>query len=115
MPRSKAQPAQLLDRLVSLSEEAAAGGQFEVAYHTLMAALHASEREGSTAGVDRVSRVAANQERAIEAVRPPHPLSQASASKRGTESVYSTLQTHAQAVRLRIEGARHLQRLLPGD
>ncbi len=109
MPSSKAKPAQLSDRLVTLSEEAAASGQFEVAYHVLMAALHAAERESRTDAVERISRIAAIQEKAIEAQQPPHPLSQAAAARRGTESVYSTLQTHAEAVRLRIQGKRQLE------
>jgi hypothetical protein len=114
MPQSQARPKQLLDRLLAVSEEAAESGQFEVAYHSLMAALHAAEGDGDTEGVLRICKIGAAQERAIEKQRPPHPLSQSAAARRGTESVYSTLQTHAQAVRLRIQGARHLQRPLPG-
>jgi hypothetical protein len=113
MPTLKVKPSQLLERLLGLSEEAAAANLFEVAYHALMAGLHAAERDSNTEGVDRIVRIAASQERAIEAVRPQHPLSHAAASHRGTESVYSTLRTHAQAVRLRIAGSRHFQRPLP--
>jgi hypothetical protein len=115
MSQSAVKPTRLFERLLALSEEAAAANLFEVAYHALMAALHAAERDSNTDGVDRISRTAASQERTIEAQRPPHPLSHAAASHRGTESVYSTLQTHAQAVRLRIQGSRHQQHhRLPG-
>jgi hypothetical protein len=110
MPQSTVKSAQLFDRLLALSEEAGAANLFEVAYHALMAALHAAERDANTERVRRVCRTAAIQERAIEAMRPAHPLSQAAASTRGTESVYRTLQTHAQAIRLRIEGFQQLQR-----
>jgi len=94
VPQSNVQPTQLFERLLTLSEEAAAADLFEVAYHALMAALHAAENDSNIDRVARISMTAASQERALEAVRPPHPLSQAAASHRGTESVYSTLQTH---------------------
>jgi hypothetical protein len=113
MDQAHPNPSQLFGRLVTLSEEAAASGQFEVAYYALMAALHAAEREANAEAVLQVCKVGAAQEGVIERQRPPHPLSHAAAARRRTESVYSTLQTQAQAVRLRIEGPGHLQRPLP--
>ena len=98
--------ASLLDGLLKLSAEAARIGEYEVAYHAIMAALHAAEAAGSLHGVERVLRLAEEQEKAIESLRPPHRLSSAQAKGRGTDPVYRSLPVHADAVRARLNSRR---------
>jgi len=91
------------DRLFAIAKEVGDRGHFEVAYHALMAALHAAEVERNVEAVQRIKRLGAEQERVIETLRPVHPLSHSAARERGTNSVYHTLQIHADTVRLRLE------------
>lgn len=104
-PTARKVAASLLDRLLELSREAAQIGEYEVAYHAIMAALHAAETARSLSGVERIIRLAEEQENAIEGQSPPHHLSSAQAQRRGTHSVYRSLPAHADAVRLRLKAA----------
>lgn len=100
-----------MHRLLSASVAAAESGEFEVAYHALMAALHAAEGVGketaSAAGIAEIERVAREQSAQIEKLKPGHQLSRMAAKVRGHKSVYDTLLIHSKSARLRIEaGAR---------
>ena len=104
-PSGRKVAASLLDRLLQLSREAAQIGEYEVAYHAIMAALHAADRARSLSGIDRIMRLAEEQENAIESEAPPHRLSSAQARRRGTHSVYQSLPVHAEALRVRLKSA----------
>ncbi|HWI38098.1 MAG TPA: hypothetical protein VNU64_16685 [Burkholderiales bacterium] len=86
----------MLEEILELNRRAAAQGEFEVAYHLLMAALHAADRE-------------ANEE-ALTAVKPPHHLSRRQALARGQTSVFDSFVAHLDAVRLRLQSQRQLKR-----
>jgi hypothetical protein len=47
---------------------------------------------------------------ALEAVRPPHHLSRRLAGARGQTALFDSYQAHVDAVRLRMQSARHLRR-----
>lgn len=94
-------------RLLSASIAAADSGQFEVAYHALMAALHAAEgidKEPARAdAITEIERVAREQSARVEKLKPVHQLSRMAAGARGHKSVYDTLLLHVKSARLRIE------------
>jgi len=95
-------------RLLAASAAAADSGEFEVAYHALMAALHAAEAVGRTTAsitpIGEVEKAAKRQSARLEKLKPSHQLSRESARTRGHESVYDTLLVHARSTRLRITG-----------
>jgi hypothetical protein len=100
----------LLHRLLSVSNAAADAGEFEVAYHSLMAALHAAERVGFDTGnanvfaeIERIGKV---QSARIEKIKPPHQLSKYAARNRGHVSVHETLLLHTKSARMRIEAEK---------
>ena len=107
---SKVSYSALMRRLITVSNAAADGGEFEVAYHALMAALHAAERVGKDAGnataLAEIERVAKAQSDRVEKIKPPHQLSRAAARNRGHTSVYDTLLIHTHSARMRIEADR---------
>ena len=94
--------------LIDFSEECAGAGNFEAAYHLLMAALHLCEQNFDERGVHDVVTAARNQGDAVESAVPPHRLSKAEAARRGTHSIYETLRVHADTVQLRMH-SRTLQ------
>lgn len=97
-------------RLLTLSNAAADAGEFEVAYHSLMAALHAAERVGMETGSPdvflEIERIAKSQSERIEKIRPPHQLSKFAARNRGHVSVHETLLVHTKSARLRVEAEK---------
>ena len=97
----------LMRRLIMASTTAASAGEWEVAYHALMAALHAAEavakEQETIAPIAEVEQVAREQAIRIEKVKPPHQLSRAIAKNRGHSSVYDVLMVHINSSRLRIE------------
>ncbi len=64
----------LLDDLLALNTEAFAEGEYEVAYHMLMGALHLAESLGKREALDRIAAAGEAQAPAVEAVRPRHEL-----------------------------------------
>ena len=101
---------QLIDELLALNGRAAALGEYEAAYHALMGALHLADHEGDIAILDRMAAAADEQDRAIEAVQPPHHLSRAEAARRGQVPLYQSVRVHIDAVRLRLQSARQIGR-----
>ena len=97
----------LMRRLLTASIAAADSGEYEVAYHALMAAMHAAEsvgKEAASAGaITEIERLARLQSAEVEKIKPTHQLSRAAAKNRGHSSVYDTLLIHANSARLRIE------------
>lgn len=96
----------MLDELLQLNARAAAAGEFEVAYHLLMAALHAADHAQDQAVLDRITALAREQGAAVEAVQPSHHLARSQAQSRGQTSVFDSLLTHVDAVRLRLQSTQ---------
>jgi hypothetical protein len=97
---------QLLRRLLEVNSEAADIGEYEVAYHALMAALHAAEGVAEETNSDEtileIADIAKRQGARLEKVEPTHQLSKAAARTRGHSSVYETLLVHADSARQRV-------------
>ena len=100
----------MLDEILELNRRAAASGDFEAAYHLLMAALHVADHAADEAVLARIGNVAREQAAAVEAVRPPHHLSRHQAQMRGQTAVYESFIAHLDAVRLRLSSQRQLKR-----
>lgn len=96
------------DSLVELADDAAAAGEFETAYHLLMAALHLADHRGDQEAAMRIGAAGRRLGAAVEAVAPPHRLSRAEAKRRGHTALFDQLDVHAEAVRLRLESAAEL-------
>lgn len=103
--------AAMLDELLALDRQAASGGDYEVAYHLLMAALHAADHAKDLAGVERIAQLATEQCAAIERVRPQHHLSRRQAQLRGQTAVFDSLGAHIDAVRLRLQSEEQRSKL----
>ena len=95
-----------LDAILELGREAAAAGEFEAAYHLLMAAVHLADHRRDTAALERLTRLAREQGALVEAVSPPHRLSRSYAAARGHTALFDTLMTHIKSVELRLEAER---------
>lgn len=100
----------MLEEILALNRRAAARGDFEVAYHLLMAALHAADDAADEAVLTRIGDLAREQAAAVEAVRPPHHLSRHQAQVRGQTTVFDSFLAHVDAVRLRLQSRRQLKR-----
>src|SRR5207237_797435 len=103
--------ALMLDEVLQLNAEAAARGQYEVAYHLLMAALHVADDEKDLAVLERVAKIAREQAAAIERVQPSHHLSRHLAQLRGQTALFDSLAAHVEAVRLRLQSEQQRSRL----
>lgn len=90
------------ERVLALSSEAEQAGNYQTAYHLLMAALHQADFESDLTWVQEVTDLAAEQEARLDALEPTHQLASAAALKRGTQPVYRALQVHAVAIRARL-------------
>jgi hypothetical protein len=82
----------LLDDLLALNTEAFAEGEYEVAYHMLMGALHLTERLGKREALERIAAAGAAQAAVVEAAR-----------------VFENLGAHVNAVRQRMDRAEQLR------
>ena len=104
----------MFDELLELNARAAADGNYETAYHLLMAALHCVERAGDdVTPLDRLAAVANNQGAEIEALSPMHHLSRRHAEARGQTAVFDSFLAHVEAVRLRMESQQQRRKLRP--
>jgi hypothetical protein len=92
----------MLSELLELNQRAAKQGDFEVAYHLLMAALHAADHARELGALDDIARRGREQGEALERVKPPHALSRRHADLRGQTSVFDSFAAHVEAVRLRL-------------
>jgi hypothetical protein len=81
--------------------EAAGQGNYEAAYHFLMAALHVADHAPDPGLVADVSRLAEMYRTAVDGMHPEHHLSTEAATRRGQPPLFESLQTHAKAVELR--------------
>src|SRR3712207_5973483 len=95
----------LIDRyeaLMVMSEQAFADRQYEVAYHTLSAAMHCAEALGDERRLRTVEQTARMQRDWINSYDPAHRLSRQSAAARGGRSIYDSLDVHLESIRLRL-------------
>ena len=100
----------MLQEILELNRRAAARGDFEVAYHLLMAALHAADDAGDEQSLQGIRELARQQGEAVEAVQPSHHLSRKLAQARGQTAVFDSFIAHLEAVRLRLQSHRRLKR-----
>ena len=97
----------MFGELLELNARAAARGNYEVAWHLLMAALHCVEHDEEDATVlARLVAIAKQQGAAIESQVPSHHLSRRHAEARGQTALFDSFLAHVEAVRLRMEGER---------
>ena len=105
----------MLDELLELNARAAAAGNYEAAYHLLMAALHWAEDGEDIAPLARLVAIAKKQGAEIEALVPTHHLSRRHAMVRGQTAIFDSFLAHVEAVRLRMESARHRRKQGPAS
>ena len=86
----------LYGKLMHLNAAAFEGGNYDAAYHILMAALHSTE--GDREALEEVRRLSLKQLATIDADHPEYDHSSASARKRGHMSVYEMLSEQARAM-----------------
>ena len=92
----------MLDEVLKLNADAVAQGEYEVAYHLLMAALHFAEAQKNVVALDRITQLAKEQGGAIERVQPTHQLSRKQAQLRGQTTLFDSLLTHIEARQTRL-------------
>ena len=103
-------PTAVTDRLLALFAECSSAGEYESAYHLLMAAVHLADHRADSESLAAIEEAAGALERAIEAASPSHPLARAQAEQRGQHSLCESLRVHIEAVRLRLRSAGQRQR-----
>jgi hypothetical protein len=104
----------MLTAILRLNADAAAQGDYEVAYHLLMAALHVADHTRDFAALERITKLTKEQGAQVEAVQPPHHLSRAQAQLRGQTAVFDSLIAHIDAVRLRMQSDEQRSKRRPG-
>jgi hypothetical protein len=103
----------MFEQIIALNARAAAQGDYEAAYHLLMAALHCADRAHDRQALEQLTQLTLAQGAEVEAIQPPHHLARKQAEARGQTAVYDSLITHIDAVRLRMESARQREKLHP--
>jgi hypothetical protein len=88
----------LYQRLMSINQEAFAGGYYDIAYHTLAAALHCAQSLNDEKGLSGVERVAEEQLEWIDLHHPEYRYSTQSSSKRGHPNIYGNLIRQVKAI-----------------
>jgi hypothetical protein len=82
---------QIYDQLLDINKDAFEQGLYEVAYHTLAAALHCATQIRGQAPLIALEQRARQQKDWIDASAPEHPVSSQSASLHGHRSIYTSL------------------------
>ncbi|HKA34292.1 MAG TPA: hypothetical protein VKH64_13810 [Candidatus Binatia bacterium] len=83
--------------LIRINRESFQGEEFDIAYHTLMSALHCAQQLKDIPYLREVERVANEQLKYIDAHHPEYEHSTVSASNRNHVSVFQTLARQASA------------------
>ena len=92
MPSSAQQRDEVYEQLLFISRQAFAESTFEIAYHTLCAAMWRASDLDELPLLRALLQEAERQGKYIDNTYPAHRLSSSSARSRGHESVYSALQ-----------------------
>jgi hypothetical protein len=96
---------ELYDHLMDLNRSAFAAGEYDVAYHVMMAALHCAESLEDASAVERIEHLAIEQLESIDARAPSYEHSSASAAQRGHVSIYRMAATQAHGRWLILRGS----------
>ena len=88
---SKGGLSDLYRRLLRNNQEAFALGQYDAAYHVLMAAMHCAQTLNDATSLTEIEHIASQQLKWIDTHCPEYPHSTQSASKRGHLSIYENL------------------------
>ena len=78
-------------QLLAISRKASSESAFEVAYHSLAAAMHRAKDLKNVRFLRELLQEAEQQKKLIDTGYPDHPLSSSSARRRSHESIYSSL------------------------
>lgn len=108
-------PPDLYERLIAISQEAAAAALYEVAYHTLVAALHCADTAGNSVRLHEVLTLAATQRTRLLTQAPDHLLTPQASAARGTHNIYDSLELQGQAMLTRLRSKAALAQDLPGE
>src|SRR5262249_10948867 len=84
-------------QLTGIDHGAFEAGRYEVAYHALMAALHAAQDVGDLEHLREVGRAAERQQDRIDADGPGHRLSSHEAKKHGAMGIFRMAARQASA------------------
>jgi hypothetical protein len=101
----------LYHQSLDLNTQAFAGRCFEVAYHSLAAAMHCAEEMRDAGLLVEVRRFAEDQARWIDTNAPQHKLSSRSAKRHNHESIFATLARLAHTLLLGLEVAKEAKQL----
>src|SRR5262249_50758845 len=94
-------------QLMRTNGEAFDAGHYEVAYHALMAALHAAQDASDMEHLRAVERAAELQQGRIDADAPSHRLSSHEAKKHGALGIYRMAARQASARASMVQHSRH--------
>jgi hypothetical protein len=94
-------------QLMRTNSEAFDAGRYEVAYHALMAALHAAQDASDVEHLRAVERTAEQQQDRIDADAPSHRLSSHEAKKHGALGIFRMAARQASARAAMVQHGRH--------
>ena len=95
------------DQLMQINGDSFAAGRYEVAYHALMAALHAAQDQGDPDLLRRVGLTAEQQQVRIDADSPTHRLASSEAHKHGAMGIFRMAARQASARATMVQHDRH--------
>jgi glutamate-1-semialdehyde aminotransferase len=85
------------EQLLGINADAFAAGRYEVAYHALMAALHAAQDASDPSHLRRVQQLADQQQDRIDAEAPRHRLASDVARRHGVIGIFRMAARQASA------------------
>jgi hypothetical protein len=92
----------LLGQLLEIHRSAFEMGEHQVSFHALSSAAHAAEGLEDLDGLEHVAQLSRDELAWLDAHRPQHRLSSASAQRRRHQSIFEQLAITALAMRQRI-------------
>lgn len=108
-------PDKLYQALMQLHQDSFEEGRFEVAYHTLAAALHAAEEINNAELLTTIQSLATKRQAEIDRIWPEHKVSSASARRRGNHPLFTALAATTGAARGRITAEQAVARVRHGS
>ena len=97
--------ASIYESCLAIGRQAIDAGLFEVAFHSLSAALHCAERLDDLARTKTIETIADETQQRIDREFPGHRIGSKAAGDRGHTPLFKTLGIHADALAARIRGA----------